>query len=54
MNKLAHAIVDEHGNGTLSDSEKQFMKEKKEEEIRMKLDAFANELAQMREKRKQR
>ena len=52
MNKLAHAVVEEPTSETLQEDERLYLKKKKEEEIRMKLDAFARELSDMREKRK--
>lgn len=52
MNKLAHAVVEEPTSDSLQESEKQYLKKKKEEEIRMKLDQFARELAEARAERK--
>jgi len=53
MTKLAHAVVEEPTSDKLQDDERLYLKKKKEEEIRMKLDAFARELSEMRDKRKQ-
>ncbi len=52
MNKLAHAVVEEPTSDNLQEDERLYLKKKKEQEIRMKLDAFAKELSDMREKRK--
>lgn len=52
MNKLAHAVVEESSSENLQDSDRLYLKKKKEEEIRMKLDAFAKELSAAREERR--
>ena len=52
MNKLAHAVVEDTSGESLQDDDRLFLKEQKEEEIRMKLDAFAKELSAAREERR--
>ena len=52
MNKLAHAVVDNTSAENLTDDDRLFLKKRKEEEIRMKLDAFAKELSAAREERR--
>lgn len=52
MNKHAHAVVEELTSDNLQEDERLYLKKKKEAEIRMKLDAFAKELSDMREQRK--
>ncbi len=53
MIKLAHAVVDETTDEGLREKQKLHLKQQKEEEIRMKLSAFARELAEEREARRQ-
>lgn len=52
MIKLAQAVVEENTDENLQDSDRLYLKKKKEEEIRMKLDAFAKELSAARTERK--
>ena len=52
MNKLARAVVDDTSGENLNDGDRLYLKKQKEEEIRMKLDAFAKELSAAREKRR--
>ena len=52
MNKFAQAAVEENADENLDDRDRLFLKKKKEEEIRMKLDAFAKELSAARTERK--
>lgn len=52
MNKLAQAVVEEISDENLTDSDRLYLKKKKEEEIRMKLDAFAKELSAARNERR--
>lgn len=58
MNKLAQVqvvaeeIEGENPQGSKFDSDPLFLKEKKEDEIRMKLDEFAHELSKVRRQRK--
>ncbi len=53
MSKIAQAVSEESGSQAAdSESDKLFLKKKKEEEIRMRLDEFARELAAAREARK--
>lgn len=51
MTKLAHAVVEEP-TSEIQEDERLYLKKKKEDEIRMKLDAFARELSEMREERR--
>lgn len=52
MIKLAQAVVDQNTDENLQDSDRLYLKKKKEEEIRMKLDAFAKELSAARDERR--
>ena len=61
MNKLAKVVVEEPAKESLEsleslkeaaiDSDQLYVKKKKEDEIRMKLDQFAKELAQIKRQR---
>ena len=58
MNKLAQVVVEEPAKESLEslkeaaiDSDQLYVKKKKEDEIRMKLDQFAKELAQIKRQR---
>ena len=55
MNKFAQAVVEGSNSESMQeatiDSETLYLKKKKEDEIRMKLDEFAKELSQAREQR---
>lgn len=55
MSKLAQVVVEETGSEELQEAEfdgdKLFLKKKKEDEIRMKLDEFAKELSQVKKQR---
>ena len=55
MSKLAQVVVDETASEKLQDAEfdgdKLYLKKKKEDEIRMKLDEFAKELSQVKKQR---
>lgn len=55
MNKLAEAVVEDSTSESMQeasiDSDQLYLKKKKEDEIRMKLDQFAKELSQAREQR---
>ncbi len=52
MNKFAQAVVEDSTGENLQDSDRLYLKKKKEEEIRMKLDAFAKELSAARDERR--
>ncbi len=58
MNKLAQVVVEDPANESLdslneakTDSDQLYLKKKKEDEIRMKLDQFAKELSQVKKQR---
>jgi hypothetical protein len=55
MSKLAHVVVEETDSENLQDAEfdsdNLYLKKRKEDEIRMKLDQFAKELSQVKKQR---
>ncbi|MCH7817168.1 MAG: hypothetical protein IIC60_11425 [Proteobacteria bacterium] len=55
MNKLAQAVVEESLHETIQetrlDSDQLYLKKKKEDQIRMKLDQFAKELSRVEQQR---
>lgn len=57
MNKIAQVVVDEPMNESIQqakpDSDQLYLKKKKEDEIRMKLDKFARELSKVKQQRHQ-